>query len=306
MFSLSGFQNYYVLQVPGLICSLLMLFVTPMIPESPAYSIEIGDKDAAEQSLKILRGPNYDASEEIKQLEKDSEIQRSRPSLRRIFAVRANRISLFLGLTTMVFRQFSGINVILHFAEYIFAEIAPDFSPIASSVGVGVITIAASIVSVFLFDVVGRKTLMIVSGIGMTGSFWILSTDFALLEKDATPLACIAIFSIFAYLISYGIGCGSGSWILLSELFSLELKYAANSAAIVLNFICAFVITGLFRLSITVVGNSFTFYVLAVVCILDVLFILVAIPETKKKHLRQIQQDLETDRSFAAAVSSFS
>lgn len=130
MYGLSAFENYNVLHVPGLICGILMTFVTMLIPESPAYLMTANKPEKAIESLKTLRGRDYDTGEEIRLLEEESKRSRDELSLGQILSIRANRISLALGIAIIFFRQFSGISIIVHYVERIFRGVSPNVSPI--------------------------------------------------------------------------------------------------------------------------------------------------------------------------------
>lgn len=296
MYGLSAFENYNVLHVPGLICGILMTFVTMLIPESPAYLMTANKPEKAIESLKTLRGRDYDTGEEIRLLEEESKRSRDELSLGQILSIRANRISLALGIAIIFFRQFSGISIIVHYVERIFRGVSPNVSPVPIIVVNGLISIAVSFVSVFLFDVVGRKILHIISSVGMTLAYASLASDFVLLTRSTSLFAFVAVSSIFLYIQSYNIGWGPGSWLLMSELFSLEVKKIASSATTVVNFLLAFVTIVGFPMLVETFGNATAFYTLATACFCSLLFITIAVPETKSKTLYQIQQELETGK----------
>lgn len=109
----------------SIICGVIPLVfgaVFFFMPESPQYLVNNGQSDKAVQSIKWLRGSQYDALAEVAELNKEHEEQSNdakaslwkalqRPDSIRVMAI---------GLGLMFFQQVSGINAVIFFTTDIF------------------------------------------------------------------------------------------------------------------------------------------------------------------------------------------
>ena len=96
--------------------------------------------------------------------------------------------------------------------------------------------------------------------------------------------------ALFVYIGGYQVGFGPISWLLISEIFPLEVRGKAVSIAVVTNFFWNTVITFLFPVELQFIGSSSTFYVYAVVLVISVYFIYSRVPETKGMTLEEIEE----------------
>ena len=85
-------------------------------------------------------------------------------------------------------------------------------------------------------------------------------------------------------------GFGPISWLLISEIFPLEVRGKAVSIAVVTNFFWNTVVTFLFPVELAYIGSSPTFYVYAGVLIAGIYFIYKRVPETKGMSLEEIEE----------------
>ena len=100
----------------------------------------------------------------------------------------------------------------------------------------------------------------------------------------------IILTALFVYIGGYQVGFGPISWLLISEIFPLEVRGKAVSLAVVTNFFWNTVMTFFFAVEIDYIGTAATFYIYAVVLIGAIYFIYHRVPETKGLSLEQIEE----------------
>lgn len=151
VYSIGPFVNYAGLAIMcGILPAIWFVLVLLVVPESPTYLWRSGKRKEAEDVLIILRGKDYDTSDELAALQKDleekkpnsklSEMIKSKPTLRAAFTV--------LGL--LGFLSCSGINVVIFYAESIFKGSNSMISPKACSIVIGVLQVSTQMATVFI------------------------------------------------------------------------------------------------------------------------------------------------------------
>ena len=100
----------------------------------------------------------------------------------------------------------------------------------------------------------------------------------------------VILTSLFIYIGGYQVGFGPISWLLISEIFPLEVRGKAVSIAVVTNFFWNTVVTFLFPVELEYIGSSPTFYVYAGVLLAGIYFIYRKVPETRGMSLEEIEE----------------
>ena len=183
MFALStinGFQYYKLsLTIIGIIavCVLMMVF----IPESPRWLLVKGRKASAIVVLKHLRGPDSSIETEVQAIEADIENSPKLKLLKQISELFHNRLvcsHVFAVVVVMFLQQMSGLNAASAYATSIFEEAGVANPSQTASYAVGVVSIVFTLVAIVIVDRIGRKVLLIVSGVGLVVATVMLGTHF--------------------------------------------------------------------------------------------------------------------------------
>ena len=109
----------------SIICGAIPLVfgaVFVFMPESPLYLVSKGNSDKAEDSIRWLRGSQYDAKAEVAELNKEEQ-ERSMDNQSSLWTALKRPASLqamAIGLGLMFFQQTSGINAVIFFTTDIF------------------------------------------------------------------------------------------------------------------------------------------------------------------------------------------
>lgn len=100
----------------------------------------------------------------------------------------------------------------------------------------------------------------------------------------------IILTALFVYIGGYQVGFGPIVWLLISELFPLEVRGKAVSIAVITNFLFNSLMTFIFPVELEYIGAPATFYLYAVVLIGSIYFIYTQVPETKGLTLEEIEE----------------
>ncbi|MDP1881107.1 MAG: MFS transporter, partial [Parachlamydiaceae bacterium] len=196
--------------------------------------------------------------------------------------------ALFIGVFLSIFQQITGINAVIYYASTIFqmSGYATASSATLASIGVGLVNVIATIFSIRLLDQKGRRWLLLIGTAGMDFTLSFLALAF---WTHWSFIEILSPISLMAYVIFFAIGLGPVTWVVISEIFPLELRGKAMAIATFANWFCNYIVALTFLDLINTFGKGETFALYAVVSLIAFIFIYKYIPETKGKSLDEIQ-----------------
>jgi len=267
---------------PALIYTVLIFTV----PKSPRWLISKNRNDEAKKVLEIIN-PDGDAEKLMFEIKKENE---SHDSGENIF-MKKYRFPLILAFLIAMFNQFSGINAFLYYAPRIFEEAGlGESTALLSSIGIGVTNLLFTLFGVFLIDRLGRKTLMYIGSIGYIISLSLVSMAFFLNWGGMS----VPIF-LFIFIASHAIGQGAVIWVFISEIFPNHLRGSGQSFGSSVHWILAAIIPSLVPVLFSSIGAGVVFMIFALMMILQLLFVLFMMPETKGISLEELSKKLIKD-----------
>ncbi|XP_059295580.1 sugar transporter ERD6-like 7 [Lycium ferocissimum] len=291
-FIIGTMLTWRTLALTGLIPCAILLFGLFIIPESPRWLAKIGHQKEFELALRRLRGKDADISEEAAEIQDYIETLEKLPKVN-LFDLFQRRYSssLIVGVGLMVFQQFGGINGICFYTGSIF-----ESSGFPSDIGTiiyAIIQVPITALGAALIDRAGRKPLLLVSGTGLVIGCILTAISYYLkgheLATKAAPI--LVVTGLLVYISSFSVGMGAVPWVVMSEIYPINIKGAAGSLATLVNWFGAWACSYTFNFLIT--WNSFgTFMLYAAVNALSILFVIKIVPETKGRTLEQIQADI--------------
>ncbi len=201
------------------------------------------------------------------------------------------RFALIIGVILSILQQITGINAVIYFAPSIFQE--ANFSSasgaILATIGIGIINVITTSFSLWLLDRVGRKPLLLWGLVGMILSLILLSTSFFV---QSPLIDTIAVISLMVYVASFAVGMGPVPWLIISEIYQVQIRGRAMSLALFANWLFNFVVTFTF-LDLTVfLSPGGAFLLFAAIGIAAFLFTWRFIPETKGLKLEEIAKKI--------------
>jgi SP family galactose:H+ symporter-like MFS transporter len=202
----------------------------------------------------------------------------------------AVRLSLLIAVGFTVLQQVTGINTIIYYGPRIFslAGITSNRSAIFATLLVAVTNVLATIIALVLVDRVGRKPLLYAGISGMTASLFLLAYSFHNPAAFGAAPGIIATICLMVYITCFAFSMGPIAWILVSEVFPLQLRGRGVAAASLGSGAANFLVSITFLSLIKVAGNSVTFIIYGAFCIVTLLFVRFIVPETKGRELESI------------------
>lgn len=295
--------------VPALLLSIGMMF----LPESPRWLVKQNRTNEAKKILQQLRRQE-NVSEELTDIQKSLNVKQT--AFREIFSPWILPV-LFLGAMMGFIQQVTGINTIIYYAPAIFKLAGfESSSTLLANVGIGVVNVLSTVAAIYFLDSIGRRPLLLTGLAGMGLMLAILSGSFYL-GADSSILRWVALACTFIYIICFAFSLGAMLWLLVSEIFPLEVRATAMSVAIVSCWFWNFVVSSTFLTLLNHFGASLTFLGYAGMCAFSLVFCYYKVPETngvtleqieenirKRKPLRQIGQSVSDDEpnGFANAI----
>ncbi|KAG7588601.1 MFS transporter superfamily [Arabidopsis suecica] len=258
-FIIGNFIPWRILSIVGLVPCVLHVVCLFFIPESPRWLAKVGRDKECRAALQQLRGHDVDNSQE------------------------ANTIRIGVGL--MLLQQLSGSSGVIYYASSLY-ERGGFPSAIGTSV-MATIMIPKALIATIIVDKMGRRTLLMASCAGMCMFALLLSVSYSFqslgILPELTPIfTCI---SVLGYVITYAMGMGGLPWIIMSEIFPMNVKVSAGTLVTVTNWAIGWVITFSFNFLMQWSASG-TFLIFSIVSAVSIIFIYFLMPETKGRKDR--------------------
>lgn len=269
--------------LPALIY-LLMVFG---IPNSPRWlAVYKKDHEKAQQTLALL-DPSGQSSHILEDIEgHESDLPQKGDSF---FSGRYN-FSILLAFLVAFFNQVSGINFVIYYAPRIFESAGlASSTALLSSVGIGVVNLLFTMLGIMLIDKWGRKQLMLYGSIGYITTLSVVSWAFY-----TGAGGTIVVLFLFGFIASHAIGQGAVIWVFISEIFPNHVRASGQSFGTGVHWVFAALITLFTLFFMDLLGDNpaplFAFF--AFMMVLQLVFVLRMMPETKGKTLEELEDEL--------------
>jgi MFS family permease len=270
--------------VPALALAIGML----RMPQSPRWLVMTGDDFAARATLAKIRVDDPDTIN--RELEEIKESIDEMPGTWSELLQPVVKAALVVGVGLAILQQVTGINTVIYYAPTIveFTGVNSSAGSILAAVGVGVINVAMTLVALRLLDRAGRRTLLTIGVSGMVISLFTLGAAFTG-NGTSTLASVVAIGSLMVYVASLAISLGPIFWLLNAEIYPPSVRSKAAGVGTMANWAFNFIVSLTFLLLIEALGRSGAFWFYGCIGILTLGFCWKLVPETKGKHLEDIQ-----------------
>ncbi len=302
----------------------LLLFLTP---RSPRWLVLRQRSDEARRVLLRLGTGAESVDRVLADIEASLEQTRhggEEPLLQRRYLK-----PILLAVAIAMFNQLSGINALLYYAPRIFTMAgAVKNSALFQAVAVGLINLVFTMLALGVIDHFGRKKLMIAGSIGYILSlsvtawaFYTFQPEFDAVATAAETLAqaqasgadgatvaalqaavaeatqaarlggWIVLVSLLVFIASHAFGQGAVIWVFISEIFPNRVRARGQALGSFTHWFMCAIISWTFPMIANVSGgHAFAFY--AAMMVLQLVWVLWIMPETKGVPLEQIQRRL--------------
>jgi sugar porter (SP) family MFS transporter len=280
-----------VMALPSLVYTVMVL----SIPESPRWLIaKKNDDRSARTVLSRLGVMNPD---EVIASVKSSLRHESATGSRTGHGLSRYRTILWLAFMVAFFNQLSGINFILYYAPEILerAGLAAKES-LFNSIAIGGTNLVFTFVGLYLIDRAGRKTLLIIGSLGYILSLALVAWSF---YSGAGP--GFLLFFLLLFIAAHAIGQGAVIWVFISEIFPNKVRAMGQSFGASVHWVFAALITLLTPVFLDQDDGIFKdnpwpiFAFFAFMMVLQLIWVLTKVPETKGVSLEELERKLVKD-----------
>lgn len=269
----------------GIIPGLLFVVLLFLVPESPRWLQKQGLEDKAFKILKKINGTQR-AKKELEDVKLS--IQKESSGSLSLLLKPGFRIALLTGVVLAILQQVTGINAIMYYAPEIFKRVGVGTNAsLTETIIVGLVNFVFTIVSLWLIDKVGRKTLLIIGSAIMTISLAVVGFEFSATH----PNGALVLIFILLFVAAFAVSFGPIVWLVIAEIFPTNIRGRATAIASVALWLADFVVSQFFPILLGKTGPSVTFYSFAVLGLFAFVFSLTVVRETKGKTLEEIELD---------------
>ncbi|XP_063236721.1 solute carrier family 2, facilitated glucose transporter member 8-like [Bacillus rossius redtenbacheri] len=254
------------------------------VPESPLHLVRRGHVAAAEAALARLG-----AADPARAARRLGDLVADRPTAARLLRVGVVAVGL------MMFRQLVGARAVAALSRAVFPPHWLAGCPPA--LALALTGVLGALLPALCGDAVGRKMLMMSSGAAMAVCH--LSLSVFLFVRGAHPgqdLAAVAwlpVASALAHAAAFGAGFGALPWLVVSEVAPPAGKGHLLSLAACANHVLALMFSRAFYGSPGSVHHPVLSLMFCCSCCLGMLFVVLYVPETKRRSLKEVQDLLK-------------
>ena len=262
--------------------ALLFLFIIFFIPESPKWLIIKGKPSEATAVLSRILGSEDEINAEVEATRSSSGEDNGKWS---DLLKPGILVAVLAGCAIAILGQFMGVNAVLYYGPKIFSEAGFD-NPMFSTVLVGLVNFATTVLAVFIIDKVGRKQLIYWGVSGMIICLIAIGTYFA--TGGALGNGFMLAFFL-SYVFCCAISISAIVFVLLSEMYPNSIRGRAMSLAGFMLWVGTYLVGQLTPVLLEW-SQAGTFFIFAVMCVPYMLIMWKVIPETTGKTLEEIEE----------------
>lgn len=290
------------------LCALLSFIAMCAVPESPPWLASRGRQAEALSALVWLRRNPATAESELSELVETVAKEKSSRTLSPMSSNRCNMLAVkkllkpFLQSTAwkpflilllfFAFQESSGIYIILYYAVNLFQEVSTGLNEYVASIVVGGVRLLMSVVGAILMNSFGRKTLAVVSGLGMAvsmiagGSY---EYFYSHLPSTDRPLAWVPLICVLGHVCVSMMGFLQLPWMMNGELFPLAIRGVMGGIVASLAHLFIFVSVKTYPDLMHALGTDGTLWLFGAAAFLGAIYCYIFLPETRGKTLREIE-----------------
>ncbi len=282
-YALAARQDWRMMFISAVLPAIVLVTGMLFLPESPRWLAKKGRREDALNNFRRL-GREDEAQQELADVERV--LREETGKFSELFRP-GFRIAVWIGVGLAVFQQITGINTIIYYAPTILRNAGFSSARVAilGTVGIGVVNVLATVVSILLIDRLGRKPLLLIGCLGQAAMLGYVGYSFAHHRHG------LAVFAgVLLYIVFFAISLGPVVWLMLSEIYPTKIRGAAMSLATFANWFANWVVTVTFLSLLDKLGSVHTFWLFAILSIAAMLFCLWLVPETKGRSLEEIEE----------------
>ncbi|WP_231500584.1 MULTISPECIES: sugar porter family MFS transporter [unclassified Halomonas] len=268
--------------IPALIYTLMIT----RVPRSPRWLIlKRNDVKEASRVLRMI-DPDVDVDAEIATMRAAENEERSANA--RFFS-RRYRLPILLAFLIAFFNQLSGINFIIYYAPRVLeaAQLGSQ-AALLSTAGIGLVNLVFTMIGMSLIDRFGRRTLLFIGSAGYLLSLILISRAFFTDSLGGIEVPLLLALFIAAHAISQG----AVIWVFIAEVFPNHVRARGQSFGSSIHWVFAALITLVMPWVLGTFSGGPVFAFFAIMMLLQLVFVLILMPETRNVSLEELQKHL--------------
>ena len=265
---------------------LILMFATP---RSPRWLVAQGRADDAAQVLVMVGARRV--QRELQAIKDSLAASAQTPNERLLQRKYSRPVKLAVAIAT--FNQLSGINALMYYAPHIFRMAgAGEESSLGQAVVVGCTNLVFTMAALLAIDRFGRRKLMVAGSIGYIVSLAATAAAFYRYGTEFSSFGSMVVLgSLMVFIASHAFGQGAVIWVYLSEIFPNRVRAKGQALGSFTHWAFAAAISWTFPAIASISGgHAFAFY--ASMMVLQLIWVLRVMPETKGVPLEEIQKRL--------------
>ncbi|GKT04583.1 sugar porter family MFS transporter [Furfurilactobacillus entadae] len=268
----------------------ILFFGGLLLPESPRFLVKTNQLDAAEHVLDQMNHHDQAAVQaELTQIKQQAAIKSG--GWHELFGTMA-RPALVIGVGLAIFQQVMGCNTVLYYAPTIFTDVGFGVSAaLLAHIGIGVFNVIVTAVAVAVMDKIDRKKMLIGGGIGMGVCLIIMSIAMKF-SHGSMVAAIVCVIALTIYIAFFSATWGPVMWVMIGEVFPLNIRGLGNSFSSVINWGANMVVSLTFPPLLNFFGTGSLFIGYGVLCFVATWFVHAHVFETRNRSLEDIETSL--------------
>ncbi len=285
---LGGWRTMFLLiALPG---AALFVFVF-MLPESPRWLRAVGRAERAEVIIRTRLPYLGDA---LNRDRPSTELSTSEPHKARLLE-RWLWPALIAGIGLQLLGQLSGVNTVIYYAPIILkqAGIASDAAEV-STLAIGVLNCAMTIVGMIVIDRIGRKKLLVCGASIMAVSLLALAAVHVFVGggEGSTIGPWLPIALVLLYICAVAGTLNTVVFVIPAEIYPAKVRTRAMGLTIYSNWSMNFIVALTFLPLLGALGYTGTFVFYGAMCVALGVFGGLCIPETRGRTLEVLEGEL--------------
>ncbi|XP_055694587.1 facilitated trehalose transporter Tret1-like [Lutzomyia longipalpis] len=301
-----SYLDFYV--VPYGVLGILAIFIIvfPFFPETPQYLLLRQRHEAAEKSLRFLRGVSQnlqiplppDVREELEALKNSPTLHNQNKRIKmEDLKPKTTRRAILISLILISGRSLCGVLPLDNYTATVLMEAGSHaWSPNLSALIVGVFELIGSNLAIICVDRGGRRWNLLVSSGGSAVSIAILGAVFfvkSFYGVESAASSWLAVVSLSAFMTLAAIGVVAIPFSVSAEVLPPKLRSPVSTTFMLLYWAMTFVIVDFFLIFGDHSGMYTPLWMCGAWCTFELIFVYFYLPETKGKSFDQVEMELK-------------
>ncbi|WP_218043499.1 sugar porter family MFS transporter [Lentilactobacillus dabitei] len=270
----------------------LLFFGALILPESPRFLVKANKPEEAKQILKIMNKKNPGVVDsELSDIKEQAAIKSG--GWKELFG-KLVRPSLVIGVGLAIFQQVMGCNTVLYYAPTIFTDVGFGVSAaLIAHIGIGIFNVIVTAIAVAIMDKIDRRKMLNIGAMGMGVSLLVMSFAMKFSGQSLTA-GVICVIALTIYIAFFSATWGSVMWVMIGEVFPLNIRGLGNSFSSVINWSANMIVSLTFPPLLDFFGTGSLFIGYAVLCFASIWFVQKKVFETRNRSLEDIEETLRS------------